>query len=259
VTPFLDLSALSAAVAGAGWGPLEVLAATGSTNADVAALARAGAPHGAVEVTGWQQAGRGRFDRVWESPQDTCVALSVLVRPRAPLSSWGWLSLLVGLAVADGIRETCGLAAGLKWPNDVMIGERKVSGILCEVVRSDAGVAAVLGMGINVALSAEQLPVPGATSLLVEGSRPDAAPLAGAVLQALARWYERWDAGDSLAGAYRERCTTLGRRVRVLTTGGAVLGEACEVDASGALIVRTAAGLRTFAAGDVVHLRPGEH
>lgn len=258
MTPFLDAGALAAALAGTGWRPLRVVGATGSTNADVAASARAGAAHGLVEVTGWQQAGRGRFARVWQTPPDTCVAMSVLVRPRAPMASWGWLSLLVGLAVADGIAEASGLVARLKWPNDVLIGERKVCGILGEAVFGDGAGAAVLGMGINVALASEQLPVPTATSLALEGSDASAAAVAGAVLRALDRWYRRWDAGEDLSEAYRSRCSTLGRRVRVLLPDGAVEGDAVDVDASGALVVRTPEGPRAFAAGDVVHLRPGD-
>jgi len=258
VTPLLDHSRLTEAIADTGWGRLTLVPATGSTNADVAALARAGAAHGTVEITGWQQAGRGRFDRVWESPEQACLAMSVLVRPRARLASWGWLSLLVGMAVVDGLREASGLEAGLKWPNDVEIGGRKVCGILCEAVQTDTGLAAVLGAGINVRLTAEQLPVPTATSLVIEGSDASGSAVAGAVLRALDGWYRRWDAGHPLRDAYLARSSTIGRRVRVLVHDGAVEGRAVDVDADGALVVRTGDGERSFAAGDVVHLRPGE-
>lgn len=258
MSPFLDHRALSAEVRGTGWRPVRVVEATGSTNADVAELARGGAGHGLVEATGWQQAGRGRFARVWETPPDTCVAMSVLVRPRVAMASWGWLSLLVGLAVVDGLGEASGVVASLKWPNDVLVGERKVCGILCEAVVTERGLAAVLGMGINVALSTDQLPVVSATSLAIEGSDAPAASVAGAVLRALEVWYRRWDAGDDLRESYRVRCSTIGRRVRVSLPGGVVEGEAVDVDTSGALVVRTPEGVRSFAAGDVVHLRPGD-
>lgn len=253
---FLDSDALSRAFATTGWRALTVVPATGSTNADQAAAARRGEPHGAVLVTADQQAGRGRFDRVWQTPPDTCVAVSVLVRPRVGLGSWGWLSLLVGIAVVDGVRAATGLEASLKWPNDVLIGGRKTCGILCEAVESDAGPAAILGLGLNVALQTPDLPVPTATSLSIEGSDAPADAVVAAVLSALHAWYERWNAGESLLQGYRERCSTLGRAVRVHLPGGDVLGEAVDVDASGALIVSTDQGRRTFAAGDVVHLRP---
>ena len=258
VTPFLDRQALLDDLVGTRWSPVDLVAATGSTNADVAARARAGAPDGLVEITGWQRAGRGRFTRVWETPPDTCVAMSALVRPTAPLAAWGWLSLVVGMAVADGLRAASGLDARLKWPNDVLIGERKICGILSEAVMTDADRAAVLGMGINVALAEEQLPVPTATSVRIEGSDASATAVAGGVLKALDHWYRRWDAGESLTDAYLARCSTIGRRVRVQLAEGAVEGEAVSVDASGSLIVATASSRQAFSAGDVVHLRPGD-
>nr|NLI49611.1 biotin--[acetyl-CoA-carboxylase] ligase [Propionibacterium sp.] len=245
-------------LAGTGWGPVTVVARTGSTNADVAALARAGAGHGTVLVTPHQQAGRGRFARVWSTPPDTCVAMSVLVRPRLALAHWGWLSLVAGLAAVAGVAASSGVEATLKWPNDVLVAERKLCGILSEAVETPAGWAAVLGIGINVALGEDQLPVPTATSLRLEGSDAAAHAVAAAVLVALDRLYARWDAGESLVADYRRSCGTLGRRVRILVPDGAVEGLAVDVDAAGALVVDTEAGRRTFAAGDVVHLRPAD-
>ncbi len=255
MTDFLDAAGLIARLAGTGWGPVRILPETESTNADVAVLARAGAAHGAVVVTGFQRSGRGRFDRVWSTPPDTCVAMSALVRPRVPLERWGWLSLVVGLAVVEGVAEASGVPATLKWPNDVLVGERKLCGILSEAVATPTGRAAVLGIGLNVALAADQLVVPTATSLRLEGSDAAAHVVAAAVLGSLDRWYARWDAGESLVADYRARCGTLGRRVRVQVPGGAVEGVAEDIDEEGGLVVRTDAGVRTFAAGDVVHLR----
>jgi len=256
VTVFLDAARLLPRLAGTCWGPVRVVAETDSTNADAAALARGGAGHGLVVITPYQRSGRGRFERVWSTPPDTCVAMSALVRPRVPLARWGWLSLLVGLAAVEGVAAASGVAATLKWPNDVLVGERKLCGILSEAVATPTGLAAVLGIGINVALTADQLAVPTATSLRLEGSDAAADAVAAAVLVALDRWYARWDAGASLVADYRERCGTLGRRVRVEVPGGAVEGLAEDVDEEGGLVVRTDAGVRTFAAGDVVHLRP---
>lgn len=129
VTPFLDHSALSTVFASTGWNELRILPSSPSTNADAAELARSGGAHGLVLVTADQTAGRGRFDRSWVAPADTGLAISVLVRPSSPLAAWGWLSLLAGVAVVDGLRVASGLEVGLKWPNDVLIGERKVCGL----------------------------------------------------------------------------------------------------------------------------------
>ena len=182
MSDFLDAVRLAARVEGSVWGPLRVVPETASTNADVAALGRAGAGHGLVVATPYQRAGRGRFDRVWSTPPDTCVAMSVLVRPRVPLAEWGWLSLLVGLAVVDGLAAASGVRAGLKWPNDVLVGERKICGILCEAVETPTGRAAVLGMGINIALAEGDIAAPNVTSLLLEGSDAPADAVSGAVL-----------------------------------------------------------------------------
>ncbi len=258
VPPFLDQSALTEGFGSTGWNGLTIAKSTGSTNADLAAAARSGAPGGTVLVTADQQAGRGRFDRVWRTPPDTCVALSVLVRPRVGVERWGWLSLLVGIAVVDGVRAATGLGASVKWPNDVLIGGRKTCGILSEAVETDTGRAAVLGVGLNIALQAADLPVPTATSLALEGSDAPADAVVLAVLAALHDWYRRWDASESLLDAYRQRSGTLGRRVRVHLPAGDVEGVAIDVDDDGSLVVQTAQGVRTFAAGDVVHLRAGE-
>lgn len=254
---FLDGGALTLAVAGGLFDRIDTVASTGSTNADLAAAAREGAPPGVVLLAGHQSSGRGRFARRWEAPPDTSIACSALVAPRRPVDEWGWLPLLVGLAVADGVRAATGLDARLKWPNDVLVGDRKLCGILCEAIGDAAPPRAVLGWGLNVGLTAEQLPVPTATSTRIEGSDARATAIAAAVLRALETWFTRWDAGAPLADAYRERCGTIGREV-VVRLGGdeAVRGVATGVDADGGLVVRTATGERTFVAGDVEHVRP---
>ncbi|MCL4236388.1 MAG: biotin--[acetyl-CoA-carboxylase] ligase, partial [Deltaproteobacteria bacterium] len=114
-------------------------------------------------------------------------------------------------AVADGLRSASGVAAELKWPNDVQIGGRKVCGILSERVDGGAGQAAIIGMGINTTLSAEQLPVPTATSLALAGGDVDPGGVAAGVLGALGEWYPRWLAGADLRAEYAARCSTVGR------------------------------------------------
>ena len=141
--------------------------------------------------------------------------MSVLLRPPFPREAWGWLPLLAGLAVVTPLARLSGLELGLKWPNDVLVGERKLAGLLAEVVDD----AVVVGLGLNVSLRADELPVPTATSLAIEASEvTDREPVLRAVLRDLARRYRpssRPAATPSAPGlhdAYRQACTTVGRR-----------------------------------------------
>jgi len=258
--PLREAALRAALVTGEGlWAELRVLAQTGSTNADVAAAARAGASEGLVVVADLQTAGRGRAGRSWQAPLRSGLALSVLLRPTSPQESWGWLPLLAGLAVAGPVADLSGLQVGLKWPNDVLVGERKLAGLLAEVVDG----AVVLGVGLNVSVREDELPVPTATSLAVEGSEVvDREPVLRAVLRDLDRRYRSFEEyrGDARAAglhdAYRSVCTTIGRAVRVMLPGDRVIeGEAVDVDSAGRLVVRTATGTEALAAGDVVHVR----
>src|SRR3954451_16851238 len=114
------------------WTDLRVVDETGSTNADVAAAARAGSPEGLVVAAELQTAGRGRGDRTWQAPLRSGLAVSVLLRPRVPPETWGWLPLLAGVSVIGPVSAMSGLELGLKWPNDVLVGDRKLAGLLAE-------------------------------------------------------------------------------------------------------------------------------
>ncbi len=235
---------------------VRVVGETDSTNMDAADAGRAGAVAGLVIATGSQRAGRGRLDRRWEAPPNTSLALSVLLAPRRPLTDWGWLSLVAGMAVVDAIGEVTGLSLRLKWPNDVMSGERKLCGILSErVAVGDRGMA-VVGMGVNLYLTPDQLPVDTATSLVIEGVDADATEVAGAILGCFDRWYRVWELSGSLVEPYSARSSTIGREVSIHLGGGQpVRGKAVGVDPAGSLLVGTPGGTRAFVAGDVVHLR----
>jgi BirA family biotin operon repressor/biotin-[acetyl-CoA-carboxylase] ligase len=261
------------------WTALEVVEETGSTNADVAAAARAGAAEGLVVVAEQQHAGRGRAGRHWSSPPRAGLTVSVLLRPGGSPTRWGWLPLLAGVALAEAVTTVAGVPATLKWPNDLLVGdgqggggawrsraggEYKCAGILAEA----GGEAVVVGVGLNVTLRAGELPEPApgglpATSLALAGAyTTDRGALLGALLAGIEGWYGRWRAtgGDAercgLRAAYLRACATLGRPVRVqLPDGVALAGTADTVDAEGRLVLRTAAGARSLAAGDVVHLR----
>jgi BirA family biotin operon repressor/biotin-[acetyl-CoA-carboxylase] ligase len=252
------------------WRAIDVVPATGSTNADLVERARAGEPEGLVLTTDDQQAGRGRLDRRWTAPPRSSIAVSVLLRPPVPPARWSWLSLLAGVAVTDALVRVCGLEARLKWPNDVLVpveGEpRKVAGILAEVTGGDTDRAAVLGIGLNVSQDATELPVHTATSLLLAGAATtDRDTVLRAVLRALSDRYRAWceaagePRGGGVAAPYRERCATIGATVAVHLPDGALLeGVAEGVDDEGRLVVRDATGAEhPLAAGDVVHVRPG--
>ncbi len=248
--PPLRARALQRALAPDGW-RVEVLTTTGSTNAVVAARALAGEPSGLVVVAEAQTAGRGRLDRSWTSPPRAGLTLSVLVRPDLPPVRWPWLPLLTGLAVATALREQAGLEAELKWPNDVLVDDRKLCGVLAEVPEPGA---AVLGIGLNVTTRADELPADAPTRptsvALAGGSTTDRDTLMRAVLRSLGDVLADVDAARSV---YRERCSTLGRSVRLQLPGDtSVEGVAQEVDDVGRLVV----GGTAYGAGDVVHLRP---
>lgn len=256
MSPFLDAEALSLAVVGGLWQHLDVVPTTGSTNADLSRIAGEGAPPGRILASAHQSSGRGRLARRWEAPPDTSIACSALVAPRRPLAEWGWLPLLVGMAVTDGVRAATGLDARLKWPNDVLVDGRKLSGILCESVGGADAPRAVLGFGLNVTLRRDQLPVPTATSTRLEGSDAEATAILAGVLRSLETWYSAWDEGGDVVEEYRLRCDTIGRDVAVHLPNADVRGLATGVDAGGGLVVRSEAGERVFMAGDVEHLRP---
>ncbi|MCW5951419.1 MAG: biotin--[acetyl-CoA-carboxylase] ligase [Propionibacteriaceae bacterium] len=255
--PEIDAAVLFEDLSDGLWAEISSVAETGSTNADLARRARAGAASGVVLIADHQRSGRGRFARVWQAPPRRSVAVSVLLRPPAetPPDRWLWLPLVAGLAVVDGLRCCAGVDARLKWPNDVLIEGRKVCGILAERVEGTPP-AVVIGMGINTLLSEDELPVATATSLALAGAEVAPGEVVREVLRALERWYRRWAAGDDLREAYAARCDTVGRAVRVvISETESVEGEAIGVDADGRLLVRVDEQVRAFSAGDVWHLR----
>lgn len=267
--PALDQAGLSGYARRPGhlWRDISVTERTGSTNADLVAKGRAGAPEGLVLVAEEQVAGRGRMGRAWVSPPRAALTFSVLLRPDGvPPARRGWLPLLAGVAAAAAVRQVSGLEAQLKWPNDVLIGSRKLAGILAE----SADGAVVVGIGLNVSTTRAELPAPGPgalmpTSLLLEGSATlDRDLLLRRLLDQLEHWYQGWrgaaPAGDptssSLRSEYLRFCSTVGRQVRAeLPAGQVVEGTAADVDADGRLVVTGPAGRTAIGAGDVRHVR----
>jgi len=271
----MDEGMLRAAVPGGVWAAIDVVASTGSTNADLLARAVAApdSPEGQVLVAEEQTAGRGRLGRTWTSAPGASLTFSVLLRPASvPPDRRGWLSLLAGVAVASAVRSVTGGVAGdvgvdamLKWPNDVMVGDRKLAGILIE--QSPDGSAVVIGTGLNVATPAGALPVSPAglpaTSLLLEGAAVSRETLLLAILGQLADWYLAFRADPDpvrtgLLAGYRRLCGTLGQTVRVeLPVGRVVTGVATDIDPDGRLLIVANPGdpPTAVSAGDVVHVR----
>ncbi|GAA3074177.1 biotin--[acetyl-CoA-carboxylase] ligase [Streptomyces roseofulvus] len=246
------------------WTSLDVVPGTGSTNSDLAARAD-GLPEGAVLVAEEQTAGRGRLDRTWSAPARSGLFLSVLLKPEVPAHRLGWLPLLTGVAAATGLVKAAGVDVSLKWPNDLLVDvdgeERKAGGILAERAGEDG---VVVGLGLNVSLRADELPVPTAGSLLLaDAVSTDRDTLLRAVLRSLADWYGAWTRADGDPGAsgiqaaYEAQCSTLGRRIRADLPGERMLeGEATGVDGDGRLVVATeGGGTEAVGAGDIVHLR----
>lgn len=233
-----------------------------STNALLAERARDGEHEGAVLVAEHQTRGRGRLDRGWLTPARAALTFSVLLRPEGvPAARWPWLPLLAGVAATDAVRRCTGVPGMLKWPNDVLVGDRKLAGILLERIDTPAAPAVVLGLGLNVSTTRAELPVPHATSLLLEGAgRLDRGTLLAALLAELRAGYLDWlgEKGDPAGGlrtAYLSRCETVGRDVRVdVPDGRQIRGQAVGVDADGRLLVATDFGEVALGAGDVVHV-----
>ncbi|WP_454853199.1 biotin--[acetyl-CoA-carboxylase] ligase [Promicromonospora soli] len=270
-----------------GFARVEVVETSPSTNTDLVAAVRADpaawlAP--SALIAEHQTAGRGRAGRSWEMPPRAGLTVSVLLRPRVPAGALGWLPLLAGLAVVRTVSDG-GVTAAVKWPNDVLLPAvdtvaglglyRKVAGILAEVVPAQPGAdgaapddqapAVVLGIGLNVSQSADELPVPTATSLALAGyPRPDRTDVLVRLLGEVHAVVRRWEqaGGDAAAAGLRDEYTavsaTLGTRVRAELAGGSEVldGEAVGLDDSGALVVRLESGEeRAVTAGDVWHLR----
>jgi BirA family transcriptional regulator, biotin operon repressor / biotin---[acetyl-CoA-carboxylase] ligase len=262
----LDAAALRDGLAGPGlpWRQLDVVAETGSTNADLIARVEDGIDaDGSVLLAEYQNAGRGRHGRQWSAPARAQIALSVGVGAASvPRTGWGWLPLAAGVAVADALTAVCGaaLGVGLKWPNDVLANGGKLAGILAEVAAPAPVI--VLGLGLNVTLTAQEAPDPVATSLLILGSSAtDRNALARSILRELARRIDAWrtagGADSALIADYQRYSLTLGSRVRATLPGDReVVGVAQAVDETGRLRVDTGGQIVAISAGDITHLRP---
>ncbi len=235
-----------------------------STNTLLKELARAGAPAGSVAVCDFQSAGRGRLQRVWQAAAGETLPVSLLLKPRLTPEQIPLCTLGAAVAAAQAIEQVCPeLKAGIKWPNDVVIGGRKCVGILCEGAFDPEGrLCVIMGVGFN----GNQRVFPpelaaSATSLFLEKQRqdPDAEPvilreLLTAFLEAAEKAADRLEEGGlpAILPEYRARSVTIGSAVRVIAPTEEYIGQAEGMDASGSLLVRDGSGvLRTVVCGDV--------
>lgn len=223
----------------------------GSTMDAAREAALAGADEGTVVIADEQTAGRGRLRRTWFSPRGN-IALSVILRPsRSELSS---MVMLAALAAAGAIESASGLSAGIKWPNDILVGGRKVCGILIETDAGGCGYS-IIGVGINVNLDPAQYAEieATATSLSREAGKPvSRLAVARLLLEEMDGLYRRLKSGASLVEDWRQKLVTLGRPVTVASPEGSYEGVAETVDVDGSLMVRLGDGsLRRVVAGDV--------
>lgn len=255
--PALDVDLLRAAVSETEWRRLDVVEETGSTNADLIARAADGEDiAGAVLLAEYQSAGRGRHGRTWSAPPRSQISMSVAVDTAGVQpAGWGWLPLLTGLVVVQTVRDL-GVDAHLKWPNDVLVGSGKVAGTLAEV----ADQTVVIGLGLNVSFTGDELPDPNAVSLAMLGHYADRNELAISLLRSLSTRLARWRAADGadaeLAADYRNSSATIGTRVRAILPGGSeIVGIAAGVDDTGRLIVDEDGATTAVSAGDITHLR----
>jgi BirA family transcriptional regulator, biotin operon repressor / biotin---[acetyl-CoA-carboxylase] ligase len=232
-----------------------------STNAVLRELARAGAPEGTVVIADAQTAGRGRFAKPWFSPPGVNIYASVLYRPAMAPREVGGFSFVASLAVSDAILAE-GWRSTIKWPNDVLVGGKKVAGTLVEFAAQDGLVEyVILGLGVNVNVSRtalrSALGISGfaADSLSeVAGRDLDRNVLTGMILDALDRWVKTYRTGglDPVLNAWRDRDILLGRRVEVRGEGPSWLGRVLGVDREGHLVLRDTRGKqRRVVAGEI--------
>lgn len=254
--PPLLQSAVRRVTATPPWREVHVVQDVTSTNDLAVTAARGGEREGLVVVAEHQTSGRGRLDRTWTSPPRAGLTFSVLLRPDVPAITKPWLPMLFAACVAESLSARCDLDVVLKWPNDLLVGGRKVGGVLSE----STGDAVVVGLGVNVSTRRDELPRDDATSLALETGAPvDRTPLLLAMLRAMGPAYVDWVAagGTGARERYLDRCDTIGRQVVVHLPGDVTLdGEATGIDDAGRLVVTPADGLViAVSAGDVVHVR----
>jgi BirA family biotin operon repressor/biotin-[acetyl-CoA-carboxylase] ligase len=231
---------------------VSVVEVTGSTQDDIAQrTTEKNAIAGEVLTTEFQSSGRGRLDRKFDAPKSSALMFSFYIEPQREKSDWSFLPLLTGLGVVFALTTLDPeFSPALKWPNDILIGDGKVGGIIAQA--TDAGV--IIGVGINVGMSAEELPVVTATSLALKGfPELNRNLILSTFLNTFEELLKRWEKGEDLRHLYSERSATIGRDVRIEHPDGSHKnGKAVDVTPAGELILEDGSRVTV---GDIVHLR----
>ena len=248
----LDIAEIISALDSGYWRVHHFYEIDSSQRALVAELSAGRASTGEVYLAEFQSAGRGRGNRTFESQPGQGMLLSAVLSPTGqPESRWGWVPLIVGVAACSAIVKTTGVNVSLKWPNDVMIEEKKVGGIIAEKI----GHQIVVGIGINCLQDEANLPTENATSLQIHSlDKVNRQSLVINFLQDLAKITSTWEEKPfSVENKYRQLCSTLESEIRLtLPDGSEVFGRAAAISSNGALVL---ADGREFFAADVTHLR----
>jgi BirA family biotin operon repressor/biotin-[acetyl-CoA-carboxylase] ligase len=235
---------------------VEHFTAIDSTNSWLAQQAADGSAEGLVAFSDFQSSGRGRLDRQWHAPERSALLCSLLFRPRVATDQLQLVVAAVALSARAALVRLCGLRPVLKWPNDLLVEDKKLAGLLAEVVTTSDGLAVVVGLGLNLTASPNDI---AATDVLAETSITlSARGLLDIVLEEIEwrYWQSQNDEGRAdLRLEYQSALVTVGQHVRVERLHDVLVGVACGVDDSGHLIVDVDGVKMTFSTGDVVHVR----
>ena len=234
-----------------------------STNLEAAKRAAEGAAEGLCVVAGEQTAGRGRRERLWISPLGAGLYFSIILRPQFDQSQWPLLTLMAAVAVHDALLAACSLETDIKWPNDILVAEKKLCGILAETVETPASRAVVIGIGINLTQSAfpPELETIATSVETATGVTPELTSLLGALVPELAAHYDVLNEPDGAAEIIRLWCARSsyceGKRIRVTDGSDTLVGTTRGLERDGALRVETDDGeIKVLRAGDVSSVRP---
>lgn len=231
---------------------VSVVELTGSTQNDLLQLVESNnALDGQVIVTEYQSSGRGRLDRTFEAPAQSALLFSFYIKPRKQRTEWGFIPLIAGLSLLRAITTIdTAMNVSLKWPNDLIINEKKCAGIIAQTTTEGI----VLGIGLNVSMTLEELPVLNATSLVIEGSTiTDRNFLLSHILNTFAELFEAWEEGSELLNEYANASSTIGKVVRIDLPGGEnIEATVARISHLGELVLDDG---RHVSAGDVIHLR----
>jgi BirA family transcriptional regulator, biotin operon repressor / biotin---[acetyl-CoA-carboxylase] ligase len=233
-----------------------------STNTELARLASEGAAEGLAIMADEQTAGRGRLQRAWSSPKGAGLYFSLLLRPKIPADHWPLITFMAALAVGDALNEAAGVQTDIKWPNDLLSGERKICGILAEAIETPAGRAVIVGIGINLTENAFPPELGNVATSVTEatGREAERETILASLLRALARWYSLLNepaGNEKIVGAWANRSSyATGKLVQVNNGNEMWQGTTAGVESDGALRLRMAGGeIKLVRAGDVHKVR----